>query len=64
MSLGTAIGAVTFTGSVIAFLKLSGRMSGKPILLPMRHYLNGAVAGLLIFFAYGFVVSQTRSTSG
>jgi NAD(P) transhydrogenase subunit beta len=59
MSLGVAIGAITFTGSVIAFLKLSGRMSGKPILLPMRHYLNGAVAGLLIFFVYGFVVSQS-----
>src|SRR5271163_998957 len=59
MSLGTAIGAITFTGSVIAFLKLSGRMSGKPILLPMRHYLNGAVAGLLIFFVYGFVASQS-----
>src|SRR5579872_6353571 len=36
MSLGVAIGAVTFTGSVIAFLKLSGRMSGKPIVLPGR----------------------------
>jgi NAD(P) transhydrogenase subunit beta len=59
MSLGAAIGAITFTGSVIAFLKLSGRMSGKPILLPMRHYLNGAVAGLLIFFVYGFVTSQS-----
>src|SRR6185295_17609541 len=37
MSLGVAIGAITFTGSVIAFLKLSGRMSGKPITLPGRH---------------------------
>ena len=37
MSLGAAIGAITFTGSIIAFLKLSGRMSGKPILLPGRH---------------------------
>ena len=37
MALGVAIGAVTFTGSVIAFLKLDGRMSGKPILLPGRH---------------------------
>src|SRR5580700_5760487 len=59
MSLGVAIGAVTFTGSVIAFLKLSGRMSGAPILLPMRHYINGAVGGLLIFFVFGFVVSQS-----
>ena len=40
MSLGVAIGAITFTGSVIAFLKLSGRMSGKPIILPMRHVIN------------------------
>src|SRR5690348_11505993 len=49
MSLGVAIGAVTFTGSVIAFLKLSGRMSGKPILLPVRHVINLALVGFLIF---------------
>src|SRR6267143_1086115 len=53
MSLGVAIGAVTFTGSVIAFLKLSGRMSGKPILLPGRHVINVALAAALIFFVYG-----------
>src|SRR6201991_4972536 len=40
MSIGVAIGAVTFTGSVIAFLKLDGRMSGKPIILPRRHMVN------------------------
>ncbi|EJW12459.1 NAD(P) transhydrogenase subunit beta [Rhodovulum sp. PH10] len=40
MSLGVAIGAMTFTGSVIAFSKLSGRMSGKPIMLPGRHVIN------------------------
>ena len=44
MSLGVAIGAITFTGSVIAFLKLSGRMSGTPIMLPARHVINIALA--------------------
>jgi NAD(P) transhydrogenase subunit beta len=58
MSLGCAIGAVTFTGSVIAFLKLSARMSGAPIILPARHIINIVLAVLLIFFIYGFVVSQ------
>jgi NAD(P) transhydrogenase subunit beta len=44
MSLGVAIGAITFTGSVIAFLKLSARMSGAPIILPARHVINIALA--------------------
>ncbi|MBL0372230.1 NAD(P)(+) transhydrogenase (Re/Si-specific) subunit beta [Rhizobium sp. KVB221] len=43
MALGVAIGAITFTGSIIAFLKLDGRMSGKPIMLPFRHVLNAAI---------------------
>src|SRR4051812_2456257 len=43
LSLGLAIGAVTFTGSVIAFAKLNGNMSGAPILLPGRHLLNIAI---------------------
>ena len=60
MSLGVAIGAITFTGSVIAFLKLSGRMSGAPILLPGRHVINIALAAALIFFIYGLVVSQSQ----
>jgi proton-translocating NAD(P)+ transhydrogenase subunit beta len=59
MSLGVAIGAVTFTGSVIAFLKLSGRMSGKPITVPGRHVVNIALALALIFFIYGFYISQS-----
>jgi NAD/NADP transhydrogenase beta subunit len=40
MGLGVAIGAITFSGSVIAFLKLNGNMSGKPIMLPLRHVIN------------------------
>ena len=55
MSLGVAIGAITFTGSVIAFLKLSGRMSGKPIILPARHLINLALAALIVFLIYEFV---------
>ena len=44
LSVGVAIGAVTFTGSLIAFAKLNGNMSGAPILLPARHLLNIAIA--------------------
>ena len=44
MSIGVAIGAITFTGSIIAFLKLDGRMSGKPIMLPQRHAINLGLA--------------------
>src|SRR6266705_3705358 len=57
MSLGVAIGALTFTGSVIAFLKLSGRMSGAPIILPFRHVINIALAIALVFFVVGLVMS-------
>ncbi len=59
MSLGVAIGALTFTGSIIAFLKLSARMSGKPITLPFRHIINIVIALALVFFIYGFYVSQS-----
>ncbi|HEX4764647.1 MAG TPA: NAD(P)(+) transhydrogenase (Re/Si-specific) subunit beta [Lichenihabitans sp.] len=59
MSIGAAIGAITFTGSVIAFLKLDGRMSGKPILLPSRHVINGGLAVLLVILIVGFVASTS-----
>jgi H+-translocating NAD(P) transhydrogenase subunit beta len=49
--IGILIGAVTFSGSVIAFGKLSARISGKPVLLPGRHWMN--LAGLLIVFWFG-----------
>lgn len=48
LSLGVAIGAVTFTGSVIAFAKLNGNMSGAPILLPARHLINIGLALALV----------------
>ncbi len=54
MGLGVAIGAITFSGSVIAFLKLNGNMSGKPIMLPARHLINlgtlVAILGLVGYF--------------
>src|SRR5258708_7681096 len=53
MSLGVAIGALTFTGSGIAFLKLSARMSGAPVILPGRPYINLA----LVVFIVGLVMS-------
>ncbi len=59
MSLGVAIGAITFTGSIIAFLKLDGRMSGKPIMLPNRHVINGGLAALLVVLVIAFVVAQS-----
>jgi H+-translocating NAD(P) transhydrogenase subunit beta len=59
MSLGAAIGALTFTGSVIAFLKLSARMSGKPILLPARHLINVAIALALVICIVMFCREQT-----
>ncbi len=48
MSVGAAIGAITFTGSIIAFLKLQGIMSGRPIVFPMQHWLNLTLGVLLV----------------
>src|SRR5579871_1769027 len=60
MSLGVAIGAITFTGSVIAFLKLSARMSGAPIILPMRHVINAALAIAIVVIIVWFARSQSH----
>ncbi len=59
MGLGVAIGAITFSGSVIAFLKLAGKMSGAPIILPLRHVINlGTVAVILGLTGY-FTIDQS-----
>jgi NAD(P) transhydrogenase subunit beta len=59
MGLGIAIGAITFPGSVIAFLKLAGKMSGAPILLPLRHVINlGTLAAILGLIGY-FTIDQS-----
>ncbi|MCU0728660.1 MAG: NAD(P)(+) transhydrogenase (Re/Si-specific) subunit beta, partial [Sphingopyxis sp.] len=53
LGLGVAIGAITFSGSVIAFLKLAGKMSGSPILLPLRHVINlGTLAAIIGLVGY------------
>ncbi len=59
MSLGTAIGAITFTGSVIAFLKLSGRMSGAPIMLPFRHLINIGLAVAIVLLVWWFARTES-----
>jgi NAD(P) transhydrogenase subunit beta len=56
--IGILIGAVTFSGSVIAFGKLSGRMSGSPLTLPGRHWFNLALLIATFWFGYQFVVQS------
>ena len=60
MSIGLAIGAITFTGSVIAFAKLNGNMSGRPIMLPNRHYINAILAFALVALILLFIVTQSH----
>jgi NAD(P) transhydrogenase subunit beta len=57
--LGVLIGAVTFSGSVIAFGKLSAKISGKPVLLPGRHWLN--LTGLIVVLWFGWRFINTHS---
>ncbi|WP_428030981.1 NAD(P)(+) transhydrogenase (Re/Si-specific) subunit beta [Ancylobacter sp.] len=61
MSLGVAIGAITFTGSVIAFAKLNGNMSGKPIMLPFRHVINAGLAALIVVLIGVLVMSESHT---
>lgn len=57
LGLGIAIGAITFSGSVIAFLKLNGNMSGSPIMLPGRHIINLGILGAIIAMVGFYAVS-------
>jgi NAD(P) transhydrogenase subunit beta len=60
MSIGVAIGAITFTGSIIAFLKLDGRMSGKPIMLPGRHVLNAGLLIAIVVLVVALVMTESH----
>ncbi len=59
MGLGVAIGAITFSGSVIAFLKLNGNMGGKPIMLPGRHTINLMILAAILFLIAYFTQDQS-----
>ncbi len=61
MVLGIAIGAITLSGSVIAFLKLNGNLSGAPILLPARHAINLALLTAIVVLTGWFVVDQSAT---
>src|ERR1700674_2756990 len=61
--LGVFIGTITFTGSIVAFLKLQGTISGKPLVIPARHMLNLAVLLLCVAIAYRFL-NATASADG
>jgi H+-translocating NAD(P) transhydrogenase subunit beta len=58
MGLGTAIGAITFTGSVVAFAKLQGLVSGKPLVFPLQHALNAALGILLVLLLAWFAAKE------
>ena len=60
MAIGVAIGAITFTGSIIAFLKLDGRMSGKPIILPNRHLINIVLAVAIVVLIAALVGTESH----
>ena len=61
MSLGVAIGAITFTGSLIAFGKLQGIVSGKPVVFKGQHLLNAALGGLLILLIFMLCASESSA---
>ncbi len=62
MSLGLAIGAITFTGSIVAFGKLQGLVTGRPLVFPMQHPLN-AVLGIVVFVMIGWLIADQNPTA-
>ena len=60
--IGVAVGAITFTGSVIAWGKLRGSISGKPLLLPARHFLNLVMTIAIVVMAFFFVAAHGGPT--
>lgn len=64
MSLGIAIGAITFSGSVIAFLKLNGNMSGAPIMLPARHLINALIGLAIVVGIAMYAMDQNAAIAG
>ncbi len=62
MSLGLVIGAITFSGSVIAFAKLQGLMSGNPVTFPMQHPLNAAIAAAIVLLVLVLIFNQSPTT--
>ena len=61
MSIGSAIGAITFSGSIIAFVKLQGIMSGNPITFKFQHFLNAILGITLIVIVFLFCLNQTQN---
>ncbi len=61
MAIGTAIGAVTFTGSIVAFAKLQGVVSGRPFTFPFQHPVNAGLGGVLILLIVLFVATQNAA---